>query len=80
MLSLNPPEVVEDGSSILWHTVVWPGGEMILHHFTRGTSLTSMLNIIVTVNHAAIQTLNVYFEYNKYCYFAISINSESFPS
>ena len=43
VLGLDPPEVVESGSSILWHTVVWPGGEVILDHLTRGTTLTCML-------------------------------------
>ena len=46
MLSLDPPEVVEGWSSILWYTVVWPGGEVVLDHLTRGTALTGMLKMI----------------------------------
>ena len=48
MLSVDPPEVVEDWSSVLGYTVVRPGGEVVLHHFTRVTTLTSMLNIMIS--------------------------------
>ena len=43
MLSLDSPEVAENGSSIFWHTMVRPRGEVILCHFARGTTLTGML-------------------------------------
>ena len=47
VLSLDPSEVVESGSSVLWYTVVWPRGEVILHHLSRGTTLTSMLIFVL---------------------------------
>ena len=57
MLSLDPPEVVESGSSVLWYTVVWPRGKVVLHHLTRGTTLTSMLNSW-KVNHYVLVSGN----------------------
>ena len=45
--SVDPLEIIEDWSSILWYTVVRPGGEVVLHHFTRGTSFPSVLIIII---------------------------------
>ena len=51
MLSLDSPEVIENGSSILWHTMVRPQGEVILCHLTRGPALTGMLKIIKNKKH-----------------------------
>ena len=43
MLSSDPPEIVEDGSSILRHTMIRPGGEVILDHFTRAATFSTIL-------------------------------------
>ena len=43
MLNFDPPEIVEDGSSILWYTMVGPGGEVILDYLTRATTLSRIL-------------------------------------
>ena len=50
VLSVNLPEVVEDWSSVLWYPVVRPGGEVVLHHFTRGSSFPSVLIIIIKLS------------------------------
>ena len=44
VLCSDPPEIVEDGSSILWHTMIRPGGEVILDHLTRAATLSSVLH------------------------------------
>ena len=54
MLSLDPPEVVESGSSVPSGTLcmVWPRGdsEVVLHHLTRGTTLTSIIHAKININ------------------------------
>ena len=46
VLSFDPPNVVENGSSILWYTMVRPGVEVILGHLMRDSSLSSVLSVI----------------------------------
>ena len=49
LLSFDNPEIVEDGSSILWYTVIRPGGEVILGHLKRAASLPVALKRSITV-------------------------------
>ena len=58
VLSVDPPEVVEDWSSVLWYTVVRPGGEVVLHHFTRGTSFTHVLKYMINQSVTVILCLS----------------------
>ena len=56
VLSFNSPEVVEDGSSILWHTMVRPRGEVVLDYLTRATTFSSMLynKVYIYVHHKVL--------------------------
>ena len=50
MLSIDPPEVVEDGSSIIWYTMIRPGSEVKLNQFTRTTSITGVLIQVISMH------------------------------
>ena len=64
VLCSDPLEVVEDGSSILWHTMIRPGGEVILNHFTRDSSLSSMLHTLITIYIVYAEDSTIVFELN----------------